>query len=260
MKISEMNWRQVEAYLAKDDRAVLPARQHRAACATEPLRRLHPVRAGRGRGGAEPLGVPVFPAVAYGVTPYFLAFPGTVTLRVETYHRGRQRHPGQPRAPRLPAHPDRQRPWRQRSRRSRWRIEWMADHPDVAGEVPQLVERAQDLGQGAGDRSRSPRTPPGWRTSPGRAWPASPAPTPASSRWKSNASDAADVAQCRSQPISATAISAATTSGRTRRCMALWEVAVEETRALLEGRMGCRARTDPDLGRRRDRRHARRAI
>jgi creatinine amidohydrolase len=36
---------------------------------------------------AEPLGVPVFPALAYGVTPYFLAYPGTVSLRVETYVR-----------------------------------------------------------------------------------------------------------------------------------------------------------------------------
>ncbi|MCA9932325.1 MAG: creatininase family protein, partial [Anaerolineales bacterium] len=34
---------------------------------------------------AKPLGVPVFPALAYGITPYFLAYPGTVSLRVETY-------------------------------------------------------------------------------------------------------------------------------------------------------------------------------
>ena len=36
---------------------------------------------------AEPLGVPVFPPVTYGITPYFLAFPGTISLRVETYAR-----------------------------------------------------------------------------------------------------------------------------------------------------------------------------
>jgi len=34
---------------------------------------------------AEPLGVPVFPVLAYGITPYFRAFPGTVSLRVSTY-------------------------------------------------------------------------------------------------------------------------------------------------------------------------------
>jgi creatinine amidohydrolase len=34
---------------------------------------------------AEPLGVPVFPVVAYGITPSFRAYPGTVSLRVSTY-------------------------------------------------------------------------------------------------------------------------------------------------------------------------------
>lgn len=36
---------------------------------------------------AEPLAVPVFPVVAYGVTPYFMAYPGTITMRIETYLR-----------------------------------------------------------------------------------------------------------------------------------------------------------------------------
>jgi creatinine amidohydrolase len=34
---------------------------------------------------AEPLGVPVFPVVPYGLTPYFMAYPGTVSLRLATY-------------------------------------------------------------------------------------------------------------------------------------------------------------------------------
>jgi creatinine amidohydrolase len=34
---------------------------------------------------AEPLGIPVFPAVPYGLSPYFSAFPGTVSLRTRTY-------------------------------------------------------------------------------------------------------------------------------------------------------------------------------
>jgi creatinine amidohydrolase len=37
------------------------------------------------REAAEPLGIPVFPVVPYGLSPYFSAFPGTVTLRAETY-------------------------------------------------------------------------------------------------------------------------------------------------------------------------------
>jgi len=36
---------------------------------------------------AEPFGVPVFPVLAYGITPYFRAFPGSITLRVDTYLR-----------------------------------------------------------------------------------------------------------------------------------------------------------------------------
>jgi creatinine amidohydrolase len=36
---------------------------------------------------AEPLGVPVFPVLAYGVTPYFRSYPGTISLRLDTYHR-----------------------------------------------------------------------------------------------------------------------------------------------------------------------------
>jgi len=34
---------------------------------------------------AEPLGVPVFPVLSYGLTPYFTGFAGTITLRVATY-------------------------------------------------------------------------------------------------------------------------------------------------------------------------------
>lgn len=36
---------------------------------------------------AEPLGVPVFPALPYGITPYFTDYPGTISLSVETYVR-----------------------------------------------------------------------------------------------------------------------------------------------------------------------------
>jgi creatinine amidohydrolase len=36
---------------------------------------------------AEPLGVPVFPALPYGITPYFMAYPGTVSVSPTTYER-----------------------------------------------------------------------------------------------------------------------------------------------------------------------------
>jgi creatinine amidohydrolase len=86
MKISEMNWRQVEAYLKKDDRAILPlgsTEQHAglSLCVDSILAEKVSLEA------AEPLGVPVFPVMSYGITPYFLAFPGSVSLRVATYGR-----------------------------------------------------------------------------------------------------------------------------------------------------------------------------
>jgi len=84
MTIAAMNWTDVERRLGLDDRAILPlgsTEQHgflslsvdsilSERVATE---------------AAQPLGVPVFPVVPYGITPYFLGYPGTVSLRVETY-------------------------------------------------------------------------------------------------------------------------------------------------------------------------------
>jgi creatinine amidohydrolase len=84
VKISEMNWRQVEAYLAKDDRAVLPTgstEQHAqlSLSVDSILSERVAVEA------AAPIGVPVFPVVSYGITPSFMAFPGTVTLKIDTF-------------------------------------------------------------------------------------------------------------------------------------------------------------------------------
>ncbi len=84
MKISEMNWMMVQEYLNRDDRAVLPlgsTEQHAylSLSVDSILAERLAVEA------AEPVGVPVFPVLAYGITPYFRAFPGTITLRVETY-------------------------------------------------------------------------------------------------------------------------------------------------------------------------------
>ena len=84
MRISEMNWMMVEEYLKRDDRALLPlgsTEQHAylSLSVDSILAERLAVEA------AEPLGIPVFPVLAYGITPYFRAFPGTITLRVETY-------------------------------------------------------------------------------------------------------------------------------------------------------------------------------
>ena len=84
MKISEMNWMQVEDYLARDDRAVLPlgsTEQHAyLSLATDSiLAERVAIEA------AEPLGVLVFPVLAYGLTPHFRAYPGSVTLSETTF-------------------------------------------------------------------------------------------------------------------------------------------------------------------------------
>ena len=84
MRIFEQNWMQVEANLRHEDRAVLPlgsTEQHAWLSLGTDAILAERVAAE----AAEPLGVPVFAALAYGISPYFLAYPGSVSLRVETY-------------------------------------------------------------------------------------------------------------------------------------------------------------------------------
>ena len=75
---------QLEEYLRGDDRIVLPLgsiEQHAylSLAVDAILSERVSVEA------AEPLGVPVMPALPYGITPYFAAYPGSPTLGVETY-------------------------------------------------------------------------------------------------------------------------------------------------------------------------------
>jgi creatinine amidohydrolase len=86
MKIRDMHWQQVQAYLERDDRCVLPlgsVEQHGYLSLAVDTILSERVAAD----AAEPLGVPVFPALPYGLAPYFQAFPGSMTLRVDTYAR-----------------------------------------------------------------------------------------------------------------------------------------------------------------------------
>jgi creatinine amidohydrolase len=84
MQVAHMNWMQIEEYLKHDDRAVLPlgcTEQHAyLSLATDSI-----LAERVSVDAAEPLGVPVFPVVAYGITPSFRAYPGTVSIRVQTY-------------------------------------------------------------------------------------------------------------------------------------------------------------------------------
>ena len=84
MKIVDLNWMQLERYLERDDRVVLPlgsVEQHGylSLGVDAILSERVSVEA------AEPLGVPVLPALPYGLTPYFAAYPGSPTLSVDTY-------------------------------------------------------------------------------------------------------------------------------------------------------------------------------
>jgi creatinine amidohydrolase len=81
--VHELNWMQLEEYLARDDRIVLPlgsTEQHGfLSLGTDNI------LAGRvSVEAAEPLGVPVLPVLPYGLTPAFGAFPGSPSLRFET--------------------------------------------------------------------------------------------------------------------------------------------------------------------------------
>jgi creatinine amidohydrolase len=75
---------QLEEYLQRDERIVLPigsTEQHAyLSLGTDNiLAERVSVEA------AEPLGVPVLPVLPYGITPRFAAYPGSPTLRVETF-------------------------------------------------------------------------------------------------------------------------------------------------------------------------------
>jgi len=85
VRIRELNWIQLEEYLERDDRIVLPlgsTEQHGYLSLETDNILAERVSAE----AAEPLGVPVLPVLAYGLTAMFAAaYPGSPTLRLSTY-------------------------------------------------------------------------------------------------------------------------------------------------------------------------------
>lgn len=79
-----MNWMQAEEQIRRDDRCVLPlgcVEQHAyLSLATDAI-----LAERVACEAAEPLNIPVFPVLAYGMTPGFTAYPGTISLRMSTY-------------------------------------------------------------------------------------------------------------------------------------------------------------------------------
>src|SRR5664280_787159 len=84
MRVTETNWMQLDQYVRHDDRAIMPlgsVEQHGYLSLGTDMILAERVAVE----AAEPLGIPVFPALPYGITPYFRAFPGSLGLRVSTY-------------------------------------------------------------------------------------------------------------------------------------------------------------------------------
>jgi creatinine amidohydrolase len=83
MRIADMNWMQVRDQAARDDRAVLPigsTEQHAYLSLSVDSILAEKIALD----ASAPLNVPVFPPINYGLTPNFIDFPGTVTLRIST--------------------------------------------------------------------------------------------------------------------------------------------------------------------------------
>ena len=84
MLISEMNWMAVERFLEGDDRCILPTgstEQHAYLSLSVDTILASRLAAEVG----EQARVPVYPALPYGLAQQWTAYPGTVSLRVQTY-------------------------------------------------------------------------------------------------------------------------------------------------------------------------------
>lgn len=84
MRLFDTNWQQIDSYLQRDDRVVVPigsTEQHGyLSLGTDAI-----LAERVAIDAAEPLGLPVLPVLPFGMAPYFSAFPGSLTLRMSTY-------------------------------------------------------------------------------------------------------------------------------------------------------------------------------
>ncbi|HTJ58428.1 MAG TPA: creatininase family protein [Devosiaceae bacterium] len=230
MKISDMNWNQVADYLRHDDRAVLPLgsiEQHGGLSLAVDAILAEKIAVDT----AEPLGIPVFPVVAYGVTPYFLDYPGSITLRVETYVRvvrdilDSMAHQGFKRILIVNGHGG-------NAPAGSLAIEWMADNPGVVVKfhnwwnAPATLKRVQEIDTVASHASWMENFP--WTRLPGVVQPTQRKPM-------------IDLARLRL--LDPAGVKAYLGDGNfggyyersDEEMLSMWDVAVNETRALLEG-------------------------
>jgi creatinine amidohydrolase len=230
MRVSQSNWQQIETYLKTDDRVILPlgsTEQHAGLSLSVDSILSERVAAD----AAEPLGVPVFPVLAYGITPYFLAYPGSISLRQDTYIRivrdilDGLRLQGFRRILLVNGHGGNQ-------PAGSLAIEWMADNPDTAVKfhnwwnAPKTFAKVQEIDTVASHASWMENFP--WTRLEGVVQPKKQKPM-------------IDLARMR--VMAPAAVKAYLGDGNfggyyerpDEEMLALWDVAVKETRALLQG-------------------------
>ncbi len=84
MRLEALNWMDVEAYLGRDDRILLilgSTEQHGYLSLATDTR----IPQALADAASERTGVLVAPAMPYGVSPFFEAYPGTLSVRLATY-------------------------------------------------------------------------------------------------------------------------------------------------------------------------------
>ena len=228
-----MNWMQVQQYLQRDDRAVLPlgsTEQHSYLRLTVDC--ILPERLALD--ATEPFGIPVFPVLPYGVTPYFREFPGSVSLKVETHLRvvgdilDSLAHSGFRRLFIVNGHGG-------NNAVQQFVLEWAADHPACRvlfhnwWNAPRTWATVQAIDPVASHGSWMENFP--WTRLPGVAVPAAQRPM-------------VDMARVRAlDPVALKHyLGDGNFGGKYQRAdeemLELWAVAVEETRALLTGTWG----------------------
>ena len=84
MHFSDQNWMQIESYLKTDNCVMLvlgACEQHGYLSLTTDTK----IPIALGDAASQKTGVPVAPPLNFGCSPYFLAYPGTISLRLHTY-------------------------------------------------------------------------------------------------------------------------------------------------------------------------------
>jgi creatinine amidohydrolase len=84
MQLDDMNWMQVEALLGHEDRLMLvvgACEQHGYLSLLTDVR----IPLAMARAASERTEVPVAPPLAYGISPAFVSYPGTISLRTTTF-------------------------------------------------------------------------------------------------------------------------------------------------------------------------------